>query len=291
MSKKNLTRGKHAEGGSPGQNRPVEGEEIRQRAGHPGAIKLGFVLVGTILGVALLWGSILRNRDGSESERISDGRTLSGEASKAEVSSPVASPTAKPAVTALPPAPPGTKAPVNDVDPVTGRPITPTSPSKVYKGYVIAFCCAQSAGYTGNWDRMSETEKDAFVSRYVAGGPRPGAETSPVSAPMASPVPIEKPPASADTLPATALTTAQVPINNVDPITGKPILPDSPRTLYKGYVIAFCCSQSPSANGGWERMSEVDKDAFVARFTMSGVSTEPDTGSTTTPNGGTGSRE
>ena len=55
-------------------------------------------------------------------------------------------------------------------------------------------------------------------------------------------------------------------INDVDPITSEPIERDSPTTYYKGRIVAFCCENSPSANGGWERMSETEKDAFVARF-------------------------
>ncbi|NQT20942.1 MAG: hypothetical protein HQ592_14640 [Planctomycetes bacterium] len=56
--------------------------------------------------------------------------------------------------------------PINDVDPVTGKPITPTSPTLVYKEHVIGFCCEDSTGYRGGWARMSEAKKDAFVSRY-----------------------------------------------------------------------------------------------------------------------------
>ena len=58
-----------------------------------------------------------------------------------------------------------------------------------------------------------------------------------------------------------------VPINNVDPLTGKPVSYGSPVTTYKGHVIGFCCKKSPGFNGSWDLMSEADKDAFVARFT------------------------
>lgn len=61
-------------------------------------------------------------------------------------------------------------------------------------------------------------------------------------------------------------TSTLVSINNVDPINGKRIGPDSPTTLYKGHIIGFCCNSSPAANGGWQLMSAAEKDAFVARF-------------------------
>ncbi|MFQ5807570.1 MAG: hypothetical protein ACE5I3_14075 [Phycisphaerae bacterium] len=57
-----------------------------------------------------------------------------------------------------------------------------------------------------------------------------------------------------------------MPINTVDPMTGKPIGDNSPTTVYKGYVVAFCCKNSSAYKGGWARMSEVEKDAFVRRF-------------------------
>jgi hypothetical protein len=91
----------------------------------------------------------------------------------APAANPVPAPTASsaPAIasatTGLPPPAPGTKVPVNDVDPVTGKPLTPSSPTLAYKGYAIGFCCAQSAGYTGAWERMSEKDKDAFVRKYL----------------------------------------------------------------------------------------------------------------------------
>ena len=82
---------------------------------------------------------------------------------------PAANPLGQPAPVATPPPPPapGTKTPINDTDPVTRKPLTPTSPTLNYKGYVIGFCCADSAGYKGEWERMSENEKDAFVRRYL----------------------------------------------------------------------------------------------------------------------------
>ena len=65
------------------------------------------------------------------------------------------------------PATTGIIVPINDVDPVTGKPIGPSSPTLKYKGYNIAFCCEASSGYKGDWDQMSEAQKDAFVKRYL----------------------------------------------------------------------------------------------------------------------------
>lgn len=63
----------------------------------------------------------------------------------------------------LKPAPPGTKVPINDYDPVTGNVLEPSYPIIYYKGYGIAFCCKNSSGYNGSWAQMSEAKKDAFV--------------------------------------------------------------------------------------------------------------------------------
>jgi hypothetical protein len=62
-----------------------------------------------------------------------------------------------------------------------------------------------------------------------------------------------------------AVAVGSAPINDVDPTSGKPVGVGSPTTIYKGYVIGFCCEESRSS-GGWERKSEFDKDAFVRRF-------------------------
>lgn len=72
----------------------------------------------------------------------------------------------QPAFTMMPLAPPGTP-PINNVDPVSGEKITPTSPATLYKGHVVAFCCRNSKGFNGGWQKMSEADKDAFVSRWV----------------------------------------------------------------------------------------------------------------------------
>ncbi len=67
----------------------------------------------------------------------------------------------------LPPPAPGTPVPLNDVDPLTGKLVTASSPTIAYKGYVIGFCCDQSGGYRGGWAQMGEAQKDAFVRRYL----------------------------------------------------------------------------------------------------------------------------
>ena len=38
------------------------------------------------------------------------------------------------------------------------------------------------------------------------------------------------------------------------------------RMRNKGHTIGFCCAKSSGYTGGWDRMSEVPKDAFVTRF-------------------------
>jgi hypothetical protein len=66
-----------------------------------------------------------------------------------------------------PPAAPGTKMAINSTDPFTGKVITPKSPTVDYKGYTIAFCCEQSSGWKGGWERLSEAEKDAILRKYL----------------------------------------------------------------------------------------------------------------------------
>jgi len=115
---------------------------------HLTPVKLGLGLGVVAIGVALIWGSL----------RPDGGTTLL---------STVGSAAAKPVVVGLPPAPPGTKAPINSADPLTSKSISPSSPTTVYKGYVIAFCCEKSSGHNGAWASMSESEKDAFVRRCL----------------------------------------------------------------------------------------------------------------------------
>lgn len=74
--------------------------------------------------------------------------------------------TTQPAVTEMQPAPAGPP-PINNVDPMSGEPITPKSPTVIYKGQVVAFCCRNSKAFNGGWQNMSEADKDAFVGRWV----------------------------------------------------------------------------------------------------------------------------
>ena len=161
MSKKHSAKGKHKKqkGAAPRYDQPAETAPPRiSWTRHLTPIKLGLGLGVVAVGAALIWGS-LRQEAGNSTLPRDDGSTT--------LPSTVAPTTAKPVVVGLPPAPLGTKTPINNVDPVTGQPIKPTSPTTVYKGYVIAFCCTNSSGYKGDWARMSETEKDAFVRRYL----------------------------------------------------------------------------------------------------------------------------
>lgn len=161
MSKKHSTKGKNKKqkGAAPRSDQPAEAapQRISWRR-HLTPIKLGLGLGVVAIGAVLIWGSLRRDGDSSTLPRDDGSTTLT---------STVGPATAKPAVVGLPPAPPGTKTPINSVDPLTGKPITPSSPTTVYKGYVIAFCCAKSSGYNGGWARMGETEKDAFVRRCL----------------------------------------------------------------------------------------------------------------------------
>lgn len=67
----------------------------------------------------------------------------------------------------LPPLGPTTRVPVNSIDRFTGQPIIASSPTITYKGYVVAFCCLHSTGYTGGWDRLTEAEKDTYVRGFL----------------------------------------------------------------------------------------------------------------------------
>lgn len=53
------------------------------------------------------------------------------------------------------------------------------------------------------------------------------------------------------------------PLNDVDPVSGKPVGRFSPRATYENHTIGFCCSASMSK---WAQLPKVDKDAFVQRF-------------------------
>jgi hypothetical protein len=53
------------------------------------------------------------------------------------------------------------------------------------------------------------------------------------------------------------------PINSVDLVSGNPVNYGIPTSVYKGYVIGFCCAVSRS---DWGKMSDSEKDALVRRF-------------------------
>lgn len=74
-------------------------------------------------------------------------------------------------VAGLPPPDPSTPVPVNSVDRFTGMPIIESSPTVSYKGYVVAFCCPHSRGYTGDWARLSQAEKDTYIRSFLDGPP------------------------------------------------------------------------------------------------------------------------
>jgi len=58
----------------------------------------------------------------------------------------------------------------------------------------------------------------------------------------------------------------RVPVNQVDRFTGKPIVASSPSVTYKGYVVAFCCQHSTGYRGGWDHLSEAEKDTYIRGF-------------------------
>lgn len=132
--------------GNGNVHRELTRESSKQRThwrNHLTPLKIGISLGIIIIGIALLLGPI--SRDKKET-------TPFGYQSEPTTTLPATS---------------GIIIPINDVDPVTGKLIGPSSPTLKYKGYNIAFCCEASAGYKGDWDQMSEAQKDAFVKRYL----------------------------------------------------------------------------------------------------------------------------
>lgn len=51
-------------------------------------------------------------------------------------------------------------------------------------------------------------------------------------------------------------------VNDTCPIGGEAVEADGGKAEYKGNTVGFCC---PGCKGGWEDMSEADKDAFIAK--------------------------
>ncbi|MFH0980887.1 MAG: hypothetical protein V2A79_05040 [Planctomycetota bacterium] len=176
MSRKHAGKGKAQEGSVPQRN------SSGGPASQPGATRhltpLSMVLgvAVLVLAVALVWA--LQRPSGGKAMPTPQqatappaGGTATGTlpSDTGSTTRPSVGPsiTVTPAGSPQPPAPPGTKAPINDMDPMTGKAVTAISPTVVYKGHVIAFCCDKSTGYNGGWEQMSEAEKDAFVQRYV----------------------------------------------------------------------------------------------------------------------------
>ena len=112
---------------------------------------IGFAVLATAVAVALTtpwrsrqWGTPLAERSGPP-PRLFDSPVTPG----------------------LPQSGPTTRVPVNSIDRFTGQPIIASSPTITYKGYVVAFCCLHSTGYTGGWDRLTEAEKDTYVRGFL----------------------------------------------------------------------------------------------------------------------------
>lgn len=191
MSKKSETRNRGGEKAALRQHVPGAVTEHGPQPRRFTPLKIGIGLGIVALGAIALFGSSWRGRDSAavpgDKGALSGVTTTTTQPTSAPAKSAVASlppprpgtglPTkdvdlgvsgpGTPLAASLPPPPPGTPVPVNDVDPVTGKPLTPDSPTLDYKGYAIGFCCDKSAGYRGEWNRMSESQKDAFVRKYL----------------------------------------------------------------------------------------------------------------------------
>ncbi len=117
-------------------------------------ITIGVVLGGIVLGAAALL------RPAASPATAPAVRPPAAIASPARMPAVPVQPVA---VADLPPAGPGVKSPINDIDPFSGKTLTPESPTVTYKGYVIGFCCTNSSGWRGGWERWSDKEKEAFI--------------------------------------------------------------------------------------------------------------------------------
>ncbi len=169
MSKKNKVRNRQHEDVKPRPpQRTAAVGDVSPRPRRLTPIKLGIALGVVALGAAALLRPVLSGGGGNAltqggSDVVSLG-AAAGTTTAAAASTPAPP---KPVASGLPPPAPGTRSPINDTDPVTGKPITPSSPTLNYKGYAIGFCCADSGGYKGEWARTSESQKDAFVRKYL----------------------------------------------------------------------------------------------------------------------------
>ena len=54
--------------------------------------------------------------------------------------------------------------PINSIDFFSGKPVMSTSPTTVYKGYRVGFCCSVSKS---KWDLLSEPKKDKYIWQYL----------------------------------------------------------------------------------------------------------------------------
>lgn len=54
-------------------------------------------------------------------------------------------------------------APINDVDPTSGKPIV-SGITSVYKGYTIGHCCVNSKQ---DWEGLSVAQKERFMRKYI----------------------------------------------------------------------------------------------------------------------------
>ncbi len=150
MSTKRRKRNKHDQGGRTRADQRTR-DRADQQSGHRPVVPIAIGLAITILAItaAVIWNSVGRDRAGqSEAPAGADLGTVVAAGS-------------------LPPAPADMSRPINKVDPLTGKPIELNSPTTVYKGYIIGFCCTSSSAYKEGWSRMSEAEKDAFVRQCL----------------------------------------------------------------------------------------------------------------------------
>lgn len=166
MSRKNKTKNRQHRAMVSQPLRPtgaVEGSNLRPLRLTP--IKIGIALGAVALGAALLLRPVLSGGGGNAltqggSDMVSLGAVAG--ATTAPAASTPAPP--KPVATGLPPPAPGTRVPINDADPFSGKPVSPGGPTVSHQGYVIGFCCAES---NKPWGRLSETEKDTLVRKYL----------------------------------------------------------------------------------------------------------------------------